>query len=335
MLEQILADIPVPPDPEGRIIHGFSNNEDAVLVKSPPAGLVLVQTVDILGPIGNSARLFGQTAAANALSDVYAMGGIPWSVMNVAAFPSPEADDASAPPISVLGEIIRGAMEKVTEAGAILAGGHTLDDEFIKFGLAVTGAVDPQRATRNDALAPGDALILTKPLGTGILATAIKAKWPGFEEAEAEMYRWTTHLNANAAEVIRAMGLKAATDITGFGLAGHVLEMARGSGVAVELDASALPFMDQAEELASFGLIPAGTYRNRDHCACRTTVAASADELRALLAFDAQTSGGLLLAVPQERVQEACQRLAELGEPAFAVGRVLPLREKKEQLVIA
>ena len=332
MLEQILSDIPAPPDPEGRIVHGFSNNEDAVLVKSPPAGMVLVQTVDILGAIGNDARRFGQTAAANALSDVYAMGGIPWSVMNIAAFPSPEKPEDA--PISVLGDIIRGAMEKVAEAGAVLAGGHTLDDEFIKFGLAVTGAVDPERATRNDALVPGDVLILTKPLGTGILATAIKAKWPGFEEAEDELYRWTTRLNARGAEVIRAMGLKAATDITGFGLAGHVLEMARGSNVSVELETSAMPFMEQAEDLASFGLIPAGTYRNREHCSCRTTVSESAEELRSLLTFDAQTSGGLLLAVPQERVQEACERLGALGEPAYAVGRVIPLREKKEQLVI-
>ncbi len=323
----------MPPDPEGRIVHGFSNNEDAVLVASPPAGMALVQTVDILGPIGNSARLFGQTAAANALSDVYAMGGIPWSVMNVAAFPSPEKPEDA--PISVLAEIITGAMEKVAEAGAVLAGGHTLDDEFIKFGLAVTGAVDPAKAARNDSLSPGDVLILTKPLGTGILATAIKAKWPGFEEAEQEMYRWTTRLNAHGAEVIRAMGLKAATDITGFGLGGHVLEMARGSGVTAELDSAALPFMEQAEELASFGLIPAGTYRNRDHCACRCTVAESADELRATLVFDAQTSGGLLLAVPEARVQEACERLTALGEQAAVVGRILPLRDRKEQLVIA
>ena len=252
--------------------------------------------------------------------------------MNIAAFPSPEKPEDA--PISVLGEIIRGAMEKVAEAGAVLAGGHTLDDEFIKFGLAVTGAVDPERATRNDALVPGDVLILTKPLGTGILATAIKAKWPGFEDAEDELYRWTTRLNARGADVIRAMGLKAATDITGFGLAGHVLEMARGSNGSVELETSALPFMEQAEELASFGLIPAGTYRNREHCSCRTTISESAEELRSLLTFDAQTSGGHLLAVPQERVQEACERLGALGEPAHVVGRVIPLREKKEQIII-
>ncbi len=334
MLEQILSSIPVPPDPEGRIAHGFSNNEDAVIIKAPPAGMSLVQTVDILGALGNSPRLFGQTAAANALSDVYAMGGIPWSVMNIAAFPSPV--NPGDPPITTLAEIIAGAMEKTAESGAVLAGGHTLDDEYIKFGLSVTGIIDPQKAARNDGLRPGDSLILTKPLGTGVLATAIKAHWPGADGFETEMYRWTTRLNAHAAEVIRSMGIKAATDITGFGLGGHVLEMARGSGVSVELSAAELPFMENAEELASCGLIPAGTYRNRDHASCRCTAAESADELKALLVFDAQTSGGLVLAVPPEREQEAVERLAALGEPAWTVGRVLPLRPaKKEQLVIA
>ena len=210
------------------MLHGFSNNEDAVLVKAPPAGLALVQTVDILGPIGNNARLFGQTAAANALSDVYAMGGWPWSVMNIAAFPSPSAE--SDTPLSVLADILSGAMEKVGEAGAVLAGGHTLDDEWIKFGLSVTGVIDPAHVARNDGLVPGDALILTKPLGTGVLATAVKAKWPGSDEAERDMYRWTTRLNANASSLIRDMGLRAATDVTGFGVGGHVLEMAKGSG---------------------------------------------------------------------------------------------------------
>ena len=334
MLEQILSSIPVPPDPEGRIAHGFSNNEDAVIVKAPPAGMALVQTVDILGALGNDPRLFGQTAAANALSDVYAMGGIPWSVMNIAAFPSPVNPDD--PPIDTLAQIIAGAMQKTAEAGAVLAGGHTLDDEYIKFGLSVPGIIDPQKAARNDGLRPGDSLLLTKPLGTGVLATAIKAHWSGADEIEAEMYRWTTRLNAHAAEVIRAMELRAATDVTGFGLGGHILEMARGSGVSVELHADGLPFMENAEELASCGLIPAGTYKNRDHASCHCTVLQSADELKSLLAFDAQTSGGLVLAVPRDRVQEAVQRLAALGEPAWIVGQVLPLRpDKKEQLIIA
>ena len=332
MLEQILSDITPPPDREGRILHGFSNNEDAVLVKAPPAGLALVQTVDILGPIGNDARLFGQTAAANALSDIYAMGGWPWSVMNIAAFPSPSA--SSDTPLSVLTDILSGAMEKVAEAGAVLAGGHTLDDEWIKFGLSVTGVIDPSHAARNNGLVPGDVLILTKPLGTGVLATAIKAKWHDSDRAERDMYHWTTRLNAHASSLIRDMNLRAATDITGFGLGGHVLEMAEGSGVSVELDTSSLPLIDQVEDFASCGLIPAGTYRNRDYCSCRTLKADSADELRATLVFDAQTSGGLLLAVPAERRQEACERREALGEPSFCVGRVLPPREDREKLIL-
>ncbi len=324
----------MPPDPEGRIAHGFSDNEDAVIVKAPPPGMAMVQTVDILGALGNDPRLFGQTAAANALSDVYAMGGVPWSVMNIAAFPSPV--DPEDPPITVLAEIIAGAMDKTAEAGAVLAGGHTLDDEYIKFGLSVTGIIDPLHAARNDGLRPGDSIILTKPLGTGVLATALKARWMNADAIEKEMYRWTTRLNAHAAEVIRAMGLRAATDITGFGLGGHILEMARGSGVSVEVHAAHLPFMEYTEELASCGLIPAGTYRNRDHASCRCTVSENAEELRALLVFDAQTSGGLALAVPEEREREAVERLAALGEPAWVVGRVLPLRpDTREMLVIA
>lgn len=332
MLEQILSDIKIPSDREGRILHGFSNNEDAVLVKSPPAGLALVQTVDILGPLGNDSRLFGQTAAANALSDVYAMGGWPWSVMNIAAFPSPSSEDD--PSLSLLKEILSGAMEKVEEAGAVLAGGHTLDDDWIKFGLSVTGVIDPAHAARNDGLCPGDVLILTKPLGTGVLATAIKAKWPGSDAAEENMYHWTTRLNAHAASVIRDMGLKAATDVTGFGIGGHSLEMAKGSHVCVKLETSALPFIEDVEEFASCGLIPAGTYRNRDFCSCKTLVTGNAEELRALLAFDAQTSGGLLLAVPAERREEACARLEQLGEPAFCVGKVLSAREDGKLLIL-
>lgn len=328
MLEQVLVSLRRAPDPEGRIVHGFENNEDAVIVRTPPAGTALVQTVDVLGPLGNNPRLFGQVAAANALSDVYAVGGTPWSAMNIAAFPAQEA------PLEVFREMLEGGLEKIVEAGAVLAGGHTLEDSEIKYGLSVTGYVDPQAIASNAGLRPGDVLVLTKPLGTGVLATAVKAQWEGSEEAEAELYRWATRLNAHAAEVLRAMRLKAATDITGFGLGGHLLEMARASGVRVEVDAGALPFMEGVEELASDGLIPAGTYANRRHCACRTLVMPGVDDLRAALAFDAQTSGGLALAVPAERVDEAKERLAALGEAAWLIGRVAAWKGG-EQLVLS
>ena len=328
MLEQVLASLPGAPDPEGRVLHGFEHNEDAVIIRMPPPGMALVQTVDVLGPLGNNPRLFGQVAAANALSDVYAVGGTPWSAMNIAAFPAQEV------PLSVFSEILAGGLEKIVEAGAVLAGGHTLEDAEIKYGLSVTGYVDPGAVASNAGLRPGDALVLTKPLGTGVLATAVKAGWEGAAKAEAELYRWATRLNANAAEVLRAMRLRAATDVTGFGLGGHLLEMARGSGVTVEVDTGALPFMEGVEDFASDGLIPAGSYANRRHCACRTLVMPGVDDLRAALAFDAQTSGGLVLAVPAGRVEEARERLRALGEPAWPIGRVLPLREG-EQLILS
>lgn len=319
----MLAALPVPPDPEGRVLHGYGNNEDAVVVRPVPPGMALVQTVDVLTPLGNNPRLFGQTAACNALSDVYAMGGEPWCAMNVAAFPSKDV------PLEVLSDILRGGLEKLAEAGAVLAGGHTLDDDEIKYGLAVTGMVAPDRIVSNSGLCPGDMLVLTKPLGTGVLATAVKGGWPQAEVHEAEMYRWTTRLNANAARVLRAMDLKAATDVTGFGLGGHVLEMVRARGLCAELYMDALPFMAQVLDLASDGLVPVGSHANRDFCACRTHVDCGDDEtrnLRALLTFDAQTSGGLLMAVSPARVAEACERLAALGESAWVVGRVLKER---------
>lgn len=310
------------------MLFGFEHNEDAVILRTPPAGMALVQTVDVLSPLGNDPRLFGQVAAANALSDVYAVGGIPWSAMNIAAFPAEEV------PLDIFAGILKGGLEKLTEAGAVLAGGHTLNDPEIKYGLSVTGYVDPAAVASNAGLRPGDVLILTKPLGTGVLATAIKARWDNAEKAEADLYRWATHLNANASAVLREMKLHAATDVTGFGLGGHLLEMARGSGVVVELDTTALPFIDNVEEFASSGLIPAGTYANRRHCACRTSISSGVDDLRAALVFDAQTSGGLILAVPEGRTAEALERLAAYGEPGWIVGRVLSMREGA-QLVLS
>lgn len=324
-----MASLPRVSDPEGRVLHGFKHNEDAVIIRTPPPGMALVQTVDVLTPLGNNPRLFGQVAAANALSDVYAMGGVPWSAMNIVAFPATEL------PLSILAEILTGGLEKIEEAGAVLAGGHTLEDSEIKYGLSVTGMVDPEKIASNGGLRVGDVLLLTKPLGTGVLATAVKAHWPGSEEAEEELYRWATRLNRRGGEVIRSMGLKAATDITGFGLGGHLLEMAAGSGVAVEIDTVSLPFMARVEDLAGDGLIPVGSHANKKHCACRTAIGAGVDSLRAALVFDAQTSGGLVLAVPAARKQEAVERLQALEESVWTVGRVLPLKKREEQLLLS
>ncbi len=297
--------------------------------------IALVQTLDILTPIGNNPRLFGQVAAANALSDVYAMGGEAWSCMNILSFPSQDID------ISVLVEILEGGIEKIIEADAVLAGGHTLEEEEIKYGLSVTGYIDPENIASNDGLKSNDVLLLTKPIGTGVLATAIKAQWESeakVKEAEKTLYSWATMLNKKPSQVIRDMQLKAATDITGFGLGGHLLEMAKASKCAIELDVMTIPFMENVIDFAENGLIPQGTYSNRKHCQCKTHYALDLNDdlqkLKATLVFDAQTSGGLVLAVPQERAMEAKERLHTLGVNVWEIGRVSELKNPSEQLIL-
>ena len=214
----------------------------------------------------------------------------------------------------------------MNEAGAVLAGGHTVQDEELKYGLAVTGVIDPEHLARNDGLKPGQVLLLTKPLGTGVLSTAVKAGWDGAAASEANLVRWCGRLNSVGGTVIRELRLSAATDITGFGLGGHALEMALASHVCVRLVATALPLLPRALEYARDGLIPAGSHRNRTHCACRTRTAQAMDEALESLAFDAQTSGGLLLAVPPDQVEAARALLLGGGDLAAVVGEVLPPR---------
>lgn len=293
--------------------------------------MAVAQTSDVLAPIVNDGRQFGRIAAANALSDVYAMGGRPWCAMCLAFFPPLLAADEAD---STLTEILEGAFEKMEEAGAALAGGHTVQDEELKFGLAVTGIIDPARIARNDGLMPGQRLLLTKPLGIGILATAVKARWDYAAESEAEIIRWASRLNAAGAEVIRSLGLTAATDVTGFGLGGHALEMARASQASVVLDAQALPILPHVLEYARDGLIPAGTHANQKFCAASAVWPKDMDKALLSVIFDAQTSGGLLLAVPGEKVGEARAMLLEKGELAAEIGRVEPLASPKAHLII-
>ena len=294
----------------------MGNHEDAFILSAPPAGMALVQSVDILSPIGNNPRLFGQCAAANALSDIYAMGGEAYSAMNVLSFPAKDI------PIEVVQEILMGAAEKITEANAVNAGGHTLEDSALKFGLSVTGIVNPAHFSRNSALEAGDTLILTKPIGTGVLSTGIKAKWNDFEMAEKELYACVTRLNKNASTLIQSMKLYAATDITGFGLGGHALEMAQASHKSIRLFASEVPLLPYAKIYAENGLIPRGSYANYDYTQKYVETDAHVDELLVKLIFDAQTSGGLLLAVAKHKVSEAKKRLEDLGEHAYIVGEV-------------
>lgn len=291
-------------------------NEDAAILTFPP-GKAIVQTMDFFTPIVNDPYWFGQIAAANALSDVYAMGGAPFSAMNIVCFPIKTLGR------DMLREILRGGIDKINESGAILAGGHSVEDEETKYGLSVSGVVDPDSFASNKGLSPGMRLLLTKPLGTGVLATALKAKWENSAELEQTLFHWAGRLNSAGAQVIQALKLKAATDVTGFGLGGHLLEMIRGSNVTVELSLSATPFLEAAVDLAGMGLIPAGSHANKKYCESRVDIRNGLDALKVDLVFDAQTSGGLVLGVPEEQVDKAKQMLQDLGEEAWDIGGVV------------
>ncbi|EPR42649.1 selenide, water dikinase [Desulfovibrio sp. X2] len=313
---------------DARILVGTSGNEDAAIIAFP-GGKALVQTLDFFTPIVDDPYSFGQIAAANALSDVYAMGGEPLSAMNIVCFP------IKTLPHDVLADILRGGRDKILEAGAVLAGGHSVEDDEIKYGLSVSGIIDPERVATNKGLRPGDRLVLTKPLGTGILATGLKARWSGSARFEELLVRWAAHLNAAGGRVIRELGLKAATDVTGFGLGGHLLEMAHASGVAVRLFVREVPMLEEALELAAMGLVPMGSHANRSFCSTAVRVEQGIEPVRADLVFDAQTSGGLVLAVPEELLPRALSMLGEAGEMAAVIGQVLPTDDLPARLVLS
>ena len=314
-LDHVLARLPKNPFSAARLLNGVDSHEDAAVVKlMPGADQALVQTLDFFPPVVNDPYSFGQVAACNALSDVYAMGGTPWCAMNIVCFPIHDL------PGEVLSAILEGGADKIAEAGAVLAGGHSVNDPEIKYGLSVTGFVSAASFAVNTGLEPGYQLILTKRLGTGILATAIKAHWEGSDECETVLVESAARLNAGPAAVIRALGLKAATDITGFGLGGHLLEMATASKVRITLHSAGIPCLPRAHELASTGLLPAGSYANRRYREPETFIEPGVDPLMVDIIFDAQTSGGLVLAVPERQVTEACAMLADSGDYAFVIG---------------
>ena len=253
----------------------------------------MIQTLDFFTPIVDDPYLFGQIAAANSLSDVYAMGGEPKIALNIVAFPNcldPE----------ILGDILRGGAEKVKEAGAVLVGGHTIQDEEPKYGLSVSGFVHPDRVWKNYGCKPGEVLILTKPIGSGIVNTAVKADMAS-EEAIQDVVRVMASLNKKAKEVIEQYPISACTDITGFGLLGHCAEMASASNVTLELNPKGIPWIKEADAYAKMGLVPAGAYRNREHT-CNMVDVGNAEEYEIDLLYDPQTSGGLLVSVAPEYV---------------------------------
>ncbi len=287
--------------------------------------LALVETTDIITPLVDDPFTFGQIAAANALSDVYAMGGKPLTAMNLVFFP------VCVLPLEALGAILAGGLAKITEAGACLVGGHTVEDDELKYGLAVTGTIDPDRIIRNSTARPGDRLILTKPLGTGIISTAIKAEM-ATAASVAEAIGWMTLLNVVAAELMVEYHASACTDVTGFGLVGHATEMARGAGVTIRLDLAAVPLMAGLAGLIRDGLVPAGCYRNRDFYGPGIAgIDHAADELLPL--FDPQTSGGLLIALAPAAADSFLLAAAERGCFAVIIGTVLPQQERPIEIV--
>jgi len=303
----------------GQITHpdllvGTGTSDDAGVFRISPE-LALVQTVDFFTPVVDDPFDFGRIAAANALSDVYAMGGRPLTAMNIVCFPICDL------PRPVLARTLAGGLEKLREAGCVLVGGHSVDDPEFKYGMAVTGTVHPDRILTNAGAREGDALILTKPLGTGVLATAIK----GGLATRADIFTLVesaSFLNRAAAETMEAFPVSACTDVTGFGLAGHVLEMARGSGREIEVALSAVPLLPNALEYASMGLLPAGAFANKKYAQPRVEFSGSPDPALADLLFDPQTSGGLVIALPGDRAPDLLAALSKAGVPASLVGRV-------------
>jgi selenide,water dikinase len=294
------------------LLVGCGVPDDAGVFRVRP-DLALVQTVDFFTPVVDDPYQFGQIAAANALSDIYTMGAKPITALNLVAFPVCKLGT------DTLKAILQGGSDKVAESGAVLLGGHSVEDEEPKYGLAVTGTVHPDKLITNSGAVEGDRLVLTKPLGTGVLVTALKGGLLSPDEEDA-LAGGMAALNAAAAKVMCRVGVHACTDITGFGLLGHLREMAVNSGADAEVDLASVPFLPRAEELAEEGLLPAGAYRNREHIEEHIEIRGKAVQASLDLLFDPQTSGGLLISVPAERSE---QLLAELRRAEAADARVI------------
>jgi selenide,water dikinase len=314
-LTSALAALPRPTDP--RLLVGLETFDDAG-VFAVSDDLALVQTVDFFAPIVDDPYAFGQIAAANALSDVYAMGGEPLTALNIVGFPTDKL------PMAVLADILRGADDKIREAGAVVVGGHSVIDEEVKFGLAVTGRVDPRAMLTNGRARVGDRLVLTKPIGTGLLATAAKRGDLATADERVLIDTMAT-LNRRASRAARAVDARCATDVTGFGLLGHASHIARASGVTLVIHAAAVPLLPGAREAAARGIRTGGAERNLEYLESLVDWGHTGDVDRALL-VDPQTSGGLLLTLPASRVDEylsAVPGAAEIGEVVAAEDRSL------------
>ncbi len=290
-MAQVLSKIPVFEDKN--LLVGLGKADDAAVYRAQD-NLCVVQTLDFFTPIVDDPYTFGQIAAANALSDVYAMGGKPVLALNIVGFPSCLSPD-------ILSEILKGGADKVKEAKAVLAGGHSIEDDEPKYGMSVMGFVDCDKILTNSGAKAGDVILLSKPLGSGIINTALKGEMANKKSYEAAVEVMTT-LNARASEAAIEMHANACTDITGFGLFGHAVEMAENSDVSIAFDMKSIPVIEGAMTYASMGLIPGGAYKNRSFYKSSIKDSGYFDEIITDVCFDPQTSGGLLMSIPEENV---------------------------------
>ena len=296
------------------LLVGFDKSDDAGVFRIS-ARQALVQTVDFFPPIVDDPFSFGQIAAANALSDIYAMWGKPLTALNIVGFPVGDM------PLSVLTEILRGGGLKIEEAGAVVLGGHSIKDKELKYGVSVTGVIDPDRIVTNSGAQVGDYLYLTKPLGTGLITTGIKRNKVS-EELTAIVIESMSMLNRTAAELMLKHDVHAATDVTGYGLLGHAYEMAAGSNATILIDSEALPLLPDVVNLVQQGMITGGAKDNRDYVSRHTHIAEHLDPSVVEILFDPQTSGGLLIAVPQNQAAMFESALREHGLWCRPIGRV-------------
>ncbi len=303
------------------VMVGLERADDAGVYKISDE-VALIQTVDFFTPVVDDPYWFGRIAAANALSDVYAMGGTPKTAMNLVAFPS------STMELSVLRQILQGGLDTLAEARAVLVGGHSIEDKEIKYGLSVTGVIHPSQVLVKKGLRVGDRLVLTKPLGTGIVNTAVKAAMASAALTE-RVTRLMAMLNRTAAEVMRRFDVSACTDVTGFGLLGHLAEMVSGSGRGVRIASGQVPVIPEALEFAAMGLIPAGAYNNRAFREAMLVVAPSVSRDLQDVLFDPQTSGGLLFSVRKDQAEDLIAALGDAGlEESAQIGEVLDKAEE-------
>ena len=311
----MLRDLPLISDPN--LLTGFEHAEDAGVYKLS-ADLALVQTVDFFTPTVDDPYIFGQIAATNALNDVYAMGGKPLTAMNIVCFPTKTMD------ISVLREVLRGGLDKMREAGVLLVGGHSVEDNEIKYGLSVTGLIHPDKVLFNRGAKPGDSLILTKPLGTGIISTAIKVE-EATPQLVAKAISCMTQLNKKTSELIIAAGnVHACTDITGFGFLGHACEMIEGDNIGMRINSAAVPVFEGVRQLVETGFVPGGLYRNKNFRIKQVEKEQTCPDWLFDVLFDPQTAGGLFFSLPGKHAHNLVQEMHDAGIiDAAIVGEVV------------